>query len=392
MTINLTTGVHTGDAAGDSFSSIEIYQGSSRADTLTGDSGGNNLQGAAGNDLIEGRGGADTLDGGAGTLDFLSYEHATSAISLNLSTGVHTGDPNDDVLTGFEGFTGTAFADTLVGSTASENFMGGAGADQFTGGGGSDYLWYATSSAGVNVNLATSTASGGDAAGDTFTSFRSVLGSVYADTLTGDSFANLLGGGGGNDSIIAGDGDDTVQLYATGPYAGIPTSYVAYVDAGNGNDIVFEGTEDAGSTILGGSGNDEIHMWLGTAYGGSGNDIFISPGIATMYGEDGDDTFTFQGMSNFAYGGEGNDTFNASDGSVSFVSDTGSSAGDKIVISAAATWSDIFTSYDSGTDTLYITTDADVADGFIDSGVGIINASIDLIERAYAADGSFIGL
>jgi len=55
-----------GQAAGDSYVSVENLTGSSHADTLAGDNDRNVLRGLGGDDIIFGHGGNDTIDGGAG--------------------------------------------------------------------------------------------------------------------------------------------------------------------------------------------------------------------------------------------------------------------------------------------------------------------------------------
>jgi Ca2+-binding RTX toxin-like protein len=60
-----TTG-ETGDAAGDTFNTIEGIYGSAFNDTLTGDGNANSLSGQAGNDSLDGAAGNDYLAGGAG--------------------------------------------------------------------------------------------------------------------------------------------------------------------------------------------------------------------------------------------------------------------------------------------------------------------------------------
>lgn len=55
-----------GDAAGDTYTSIENLKGSRHGDTLIGDNNLNNLFGLDGNDLLQGEGGGDYLVGGAG--------------------------------------------------------------------------------------------------------------------------------------------------------------------------------------------------------------------------------------------------------------------------------------------------------------------------------------
>jgi Ca2+-binding RTX toxin-like protein len=85
-------------------------------------------------------------------------------------------------------------------------------------------LSYELSSAGVNVNLAAHTASGGDAQGDNISNFNvnnaNLLGSAFNDTLRGDSTNNILTGGNGADTFVfnlaANDGHDTIKdLQAT---------------------------------------------------------------------------------------------------------------------------------------------------------------------------------
>ncbi len=75
MSLNLATGGLTGDAAGDTFSSIEnvfgtafadIIAGNAVANVIDGGDGNDMLFGMAGDDVIVGGWGADTLRGGAG--------------------------------------------------------------------------------------------------------------------------------------------------------------------------------------------------------------------------------------------------------------------------------------------------------------------------------------
>jgi Ca2+-binding RTX toxin-like protein len=119
VTINLTTGVHGGDALGDTYSSIERFQLSDRDDsftgaggadivfghlgndTLSGGAGADTLDGGAGDDVVEGGAGNDTLSGGAGR-DTLSYASATAAVSVNLAAIAPqvTGGAGTDTISG----------------------------------------------------------------------------------------------------------------------------------------------------------------------------------------------------------------------------------------------------------------------------------------------------
>jgi len=82
VTINLATGaVSGGDAAGDTFNSIEQVLGSNQGDRLTGDAGANTLWGGNGDDMVTGGAGADTLKGGAGNDSFVYGSTADSTVA-----------------------------------------------------------------------------------------------------------------------------------------------------------------------------------------------------------------------------------------------------------------------------------------------------------------------
>jgi Peptidase M10 serralysin C terminal/RTX calcium-binding nonapeptide repeat (4 copies) len=106
-----------------------------------------------------------------------------------------TGNDADNTLNGGGGndtVIGGAGVDTLIGGSGNDTLSGGPGADLLDGGGGTDTADYASSSAGVTVNLLSGTGSGGDA----FNSIENVVGSAFNDTLTGSTTANMLEGGG----------------------------------------------------------------------------------------------------------------------------------------------------------------------------------------------------
>jgi Ca2+-binding RTX toxin-like protein len=153
---------NTGDAAGDSFTSIEIFLltnastadtffggaadeevfGLDGADVLFGNGGNDILRGGAGNDFILPGAGADQIDGGA-DFDAAFYGDSATAISLNLATGVHTGFAAGDVFTSVEAFLMTPGADTVIGADnagAGDILYGLGGNDSLVGQGGFDYL------------------------------------------------------------------------------------------------------------------------------------------------------------------------------------------------------------------------------------------------------------
>lgn len=145
-----------------------IY-GSAYADTIYGSSGADRIYAGGGNDVVYGGGGDDTLSGEAGN-------------------------------------------DRLDGGAGNDFLFGGAGADQNIGGSGYDTLSYATSSAGVSVNLAWNQGIGGDAQGDTYSGIEKIIGSSFNDTLISDSsFGVNFDGGAGNDGIRGGSGLDVLN-------------------------------------------------------------------------------------------------------------------------------------------------------------------------------------
>ena len=81
LTVNLGNPVsNTGEAAGDTYNSIENLRGSGFNDTLIGDSSGNFLRGNVG---------ANILNGGAG-FDWADYFEAATGVTVNLGNAQPT--------------------------------------------------------------------------------------------------------------------------------------------------------------------------------------------------------------------------------------------------------------------------------------------------------------
>ncbi len=239
--------------------------------TVSGTPGNDALHGSAGSDEIYGAAGNDALTGGAG----------------------------DDILSGGSGH------NFLWGNAGNDTFLGGSGADTFAGGAGKDTVSYELSHTGVKVDLATNTASGGDAAGDSFNSIENITGSAHKDTLTGDAAANHLIGGAGNDALTGNDGDDLLQ-------------------GGSGNDEIWGNRGN--DTLAGGSGADilsggagidtadyatsqsavTVNLALGTGSGGDASGDKLSS-IENLTGSAFNDQLTGSNGDNQLSGGAGND-------------------------------------------------------------------------------------
>lgn len=124
--------------------------------------------------------------------------------------------------------TGNAGDDFLSGQAGNDRLVGGAGADTLDGGSGFDLSDYTGETSGAVASLAVPSLNAGSAKGDTFIGIEGLIGTRFADRLTGNSAANELQGAAGNDTL----------------------------NGMGGNDL-----------LIGGSGNDQL-------YGGLGNDVF----------------------------------------------------------------------------------------------------------------------
>ncbi|MBC6442952.1 MAG: calcium-binding protein, partial [Rhodobacteraceae bacterium] len=234
VTVNLATGTaRGGHAEGDVLRNIERLRGSNHNDTLTGDDGRNDLWGGAG---------ADTLDGGAGDRDMADYRDSDASVTVNLAAGTASGGHAEgDVLRNIERLRGSDHNDTLTGDDGDNLLRASAGSDTLDGmGGDGDTVAYWDSDAGVTVNLAAGTTSGGHAEGDVLRNIEHLDGSDHDDTLIGDDGDNDLNGGAGADTLNGGAGADTL-------------------DGGAGNDrFTGDAGEDTFRFVYDGGGADTV--------------------------------------------------------------------------------------------------------------------------------------
>ena len=227
-------------------------------DTVDGNSGDDRIFGDAGNDLLAGGPGNDDIDGGIGN-DTVSANSGDDIVSggagddrLFGNNGNDTvfGRDGNDVMSGGDGsdtLFGDAGNDTISGDSARDAIYGGAGADAMDGGSGTDSLHYDTDFSGVNVNLGTNTAAGGEAEGDTIRRFENLYGGSHGDTLTGSDGKNTIVGNGGDDTISGGGGSDL--LVGDGAvYHNFSSSNVVFPHVQDGVDIshVVNGTAALG--------------------------------------------------------------------------------------------------------------------------------------------------
>ncbi|MEM6904981.1 MAG: hypothetical protein AAF568_03735, partial [Pseudomonadota bacterium] len=217
-------------------------------DSVDGGGGADFIDLGLGSDITFGYGNVATFDGGgfidfAPGLDTLSYERAlpVQAVGLtpfftiiNLQTGradiggigtdilvqatdfaaAQTGGPQSPGITGtfstFEAVIGTPFRDFITGDSGANTLNGAVGDDSITAGEGNDLLIgaqggdalnggagidtadYSASNSGVTVSLSAGTGQRGHAQGDSLIAIENLVGSDFADTLTGNNANNVL--------------------------------------------------------------------------------------------------------------------------------------------------------------------------------------------------------
>ncbi|WP_195822607.1 calcium-binding protein [Roseobacter sp. MH60115] len=162
----------------------------------------------------------------------------------------------DDTLSGDEGndtLHAGAGTDQVSGGSGDDSLEGGDGADVIDGGSGTDWATFATSGAGVTVDLFAGVGLAGEAAGDTYVNIENLRGSLHEDELKGDAFANVVEAGAGQDTVFGHGGNDTVY--------GQDGNDMLYGDLAEDISVVGD------DTLYGDAGNDTLH-------GGEGVDRF----------------------------------------------------------------------------------------------------------------------
>ncbi|KYC24877.1 peroxidase family protein [Pseudomonas sp. ABFPK] len=300
-----------------------VLVGTAGANTLTGGAGNDTLSGLGGNDVLNGLGGADQLFGGDGN-DILNGGNDPDSLDGGAGNDTLNGGLGADAMVGGAG--DDTFVVDNLGDTVSEALNGGVDLVQTT---------LASYTLGANVENLTFTGAGN------FTG----TGNTLANTITGGAGNDLLDGGAGIDRLVgslgndtyvvdnAGDvvveataaGTDTVRATAVSYTLGANVENLTYIGAGNftgtGNGLANIITGAAGNdTLNGDGGNDQLLGGLGTDTlnggagddtldGGAGNDsLFGDTGNDNLQGGAGDDNLDGGNGVDVLQGGDGNDT------------------------------------------------------------------------------------
>lgn len=327
VSVDLQTGSATdGSGDTDTLISIENVLGSGHADTLDGDNAANVIADLDGDDTIRGRGGNDVFLGGTGTdsfngnsgFDLLRWDFTasdagdfvylvdfktgysgeeSSAVGADSVTNIEAVQVQGDIVMKAFGdnlantFIGGNGADVLRGRAGSDILIGGVGADRLLGQSGRDTADYSASDAAISINLRAGTGQGGHASGDALVKVENIVGSAFADILTGFDANEELSGGGGDDTIKGNGGRDILN--------GGDNSDL--LNGGGGDDVL---NGDAGADVLTGRGGHDV------LNGGSGNDDMTgNGGDDILSGGDGDDILSGQGNNDTLTGGSDADTF-----------------------------------------------------------------------------------
>lgn len=333
----------------------EILVGSADNDVLTGSPADDTLSGGAGDDLLVGglgadaisgddgddllndgqvgySTGADVFNGGLGTDTVNYFGRSTPGVTVTMNgTDADDGQSGegDDIQADVENLIGTAFADDITGNDSANIITGKAsadllhggkgndtfneeylstGGDTFEGGAGVDTVDYShRSGAGVWVTMADAVANdgfgtlpvrttpgtlalilaietqapvtvGSSTEGDNvLEDVENVLGTGFADDITGNDLDNSIEGGAGADYLFGGDGADTL-------YGGADLAAESVIGDWNGDgDVLDPALNDTNDFLYGGAGDDVLDG--GNTATSTANKLICGEGTDSAYNQ-----------------------------------------------------------------------------------------------------------
>jgi Ca2+-binding RTX toxin-like protein len=186
----------------------------------------------------------------------------------------------------------------VTGGAGDDYFVSGSGGDLFQGGAGVDTIDYRSATAGVVVTLGSDNQPG-SGAGDQLYRVENVQGSAFGDSLYGNTSANRLDGGNGDDLLVGEDGDDALYGGASADRA----------EGGLGND--FYTVDNAFDVVveLAGQGVDTVAAFISYSLGAN----FENLQAADLAGTN-PLSLTGNSASNFIWGNQGANLINGAGG------------------------------------------------------------------------------
>lgn len=231
----------------------DVISGGSGNDKVDGGDDNDTLDGGTGDDKVLGGKGDDLMAGGAGN-DTLNGNDGIDVLDGGIGVDKLFGDAGNDFIYGGTGF------DTLYGGAGNDYLFGGVENDTLYGGGGSDFL-----EGGDGADILADTSDLNNYGGNS-SERDEMVGGLGADTFYGGY--DTMWGGVGNDTFnirnqgiaYGGIGDDKITVTNSNPALG------SWLEGGFGND-----------TIVAGAGNDVMFSGYGadTLKGGGGNDNYV---------------------------------------------------------------------------------------------------------------------
>lgn len=254
----------------------DLFVGSEGNDSFYGLAGNDVIYGFGGNDLLRGGDGHDLIFGGLGN-DWLYGDGGNDTLSGGTGNDYLDGGDGNDLLYGGAG------DDAINGGAGSDTMFGGLGSDKLYGGDGDDWIYGAFTA--LPQILTFVDMRGGAGNDHFFTGYvdTSVDGGAGIDTFHfGQVSGKMVNGVRVGVSITM--GLPAYTYWGDGNYATVTFSNIENIVGSRWNDFIVGDT--TANVLHGGDGDDELWGMGGddTLIGGKGDDVYVIP-ASTMNGD-----------------------------------------------------------------------------------------------------------